>query len=235
MNCSRRISAFTLVELLAVLVIVGVMLVLSGGISRRSRDTFISQQYVKTTLQNARTLRRKSMLISKNDSDEKWVHAIGFRFEKSLAGQWSMKQIKVLSNTVGTGFYEGYPSSDPPCLQPISVSGTCPLQWAKIDGTTEPTLISSVQIVASAQLNSSNRIDCTRSLTVLYESINGNVHLYCSRNNNPTENPIEDPLPYTQVEVLNAQVKLTYTDKAGEFYGYYLDINKNGEIDSKKL
>lgn len=235
MYCLRRISAFTLVELLVVLVIIGIMLVLSGGMSSRTRDTFISQQYIKSTVQNARILRRKSMLIARNAQDDKWVHAIGFRFEKNTEGEWIMKQIKVLGKSSGIGFYEEYPKNAA-CLQPVAPTSSCPLQWEKIDGTPEQPLIAKISLEANARFNETAPKDCTKSLTVLYESVNGNVHMYCRGNEGGPELPIEGTLvAYKDVDSMVAQVSLVYGVSTTDRYRFYLNLTKNGEIDAKKL
>jgi len=239
MTCPRRIYGFTLVELLAVLVIVGLMLALTGGMSKTTRDTFVAQQYIKTSVQNARILRRKSMLISRNSGEDKWVHGIGFRLEKNSFGQWSMIQIKALSNR-NIDFYQSFPSNET-CLRKVTntnsqcsvVPGATTILWEQLEGSPNLTLSGGLKldITTSITIRGSERTStCTEALTVLYESVKGTLHVYCKN-----ANGLELPIDYLiNPESMAVRVGIQYDTTPVDRYGFYLNLTDNGEIDAKQ-
>lgn len=225
MTAPRRIHAYTLLELLVVLVIFGVILLLTSGFTQRARDTFIAQQYIKTATQNARILRRKSMLITRNSSEREWVQGIGFRFEiDNATKQWQMLQVKALSNPVSNNyFYQSFPSGDP-CLElewdtnPNSCGGygSNELILRKIDNTTAQILPLGMRFVIT-----NGPTNCTTALTVIYESINGKLHAYCRNTSG-----IDVSLGST----LDMKIQIEYMD--GERYRLKLNLKNNGEINA---
>jgi len=231
MNCPKRFNAFTLVELLAVLVIIGLMLAISGGMSKRARDTFVAQQYIKNTVQNARVLRRKSMLVSRNSSSKEWVHGIGFRLEKSQGNVWTMKQIKVLGTATDVDFYKTFPKGE--CLQEGLTVGSfapCGLAWVQLEGTNAQPLAGDLQFFIQTRVNAKRFETCNYALTVLYESINGDLHVFCKDNAGAADLPIDFPLRVDTDKLVNLYI--LYEGVTADRYKQYVNLTNNGEIDA---
>ncbi len=224
-----RIKGYTLVELLVVLVIFGVILLLSSGMSSRTRDTFVAQQQLKTYLQSARIIRRKSMLITRNSNDKEWVHGIGIRFEKT-GTQWRMTQFKALKVVQGNQFfYLSYPTNNP-CIEidwtlaegkPDRCQDSTELKLKRLEGTVSQYLPES--IVLDIRNGTATTATCKESVTIIYESINGEMHVYCG--NSGIESPLTGPL--------DISVRMSYG--TGGSFKYKLSLKSNGEINAIPL
>ncbi len=170
MYCHRRVKAFTLFELLIVLAIVGGAMLFTTNFTARIRETFVAQQYVKTILQQSRTARRKSMLITRNSNDTGWVHGIGMQLKKNQNG-WQLSLIKALGNESQNIFYRSYPTE------------VSQLRFEEVDAAFRQYLPEGVQLSISAQnVTGSLQARCLRDGTeflLLFESINGKLHAYC--------------------------------------------------------
>lgn len=170
MYCHRRVKAFTLFELLIVLAIVGGAMLFTTNFTARIRETFVAQQYVKTILQQSRTARRKSMLITRNSNDTGWVHGIGMQLKKNQNG-WQLSLIKALGNESQNIFYRSYPTE------------VSQLRFEEVDSSFRQYLPEGIELNISAQnVTGSLQIRCLREGTeflMLFESINGKLHAYC--------------------------------------------------------
>ncbi|MCC7304267.1 prepilin-type N-terminal cleavage/methylation domain-containing protein [bacterium] len=234
MSRPNRLAGYTLVELLVVLVIFGVILLLSSGMSQRARDTFIAQQQIKSYVQSTRIVRRKSMLITRNSSDKEWVHGIGIRFDK-LGSQWRMTQFKALREVAGNQFfYISYPKINP-CLEvewrmketgtQACVQDNLEMKLRRIEGTVSQFLPTSMQIEATVKSNTTTvATNCASAITIIYESINGEMHVYCDTGT--SETAITGDLDVT--------LKIKYTESA-DYYRYRLNLKSNGEINAVNL
>lgn len=222
MSRPARITGYTLVELLVVMVIFGIIMLLSSGMSSRARDTFVAQQQIKNYVQNARIIRRKSMLITRNSSDKEWVHGIGIRFEKSQ-GQWMMTQFKALKKVAGNQFfYMSYPKVNQ-CIEPEWISSTVcaenpnEMTLRRIEGTVSQYLPANMELeIQNTGTSGPTTLNCTNSLTVIYESINGEMHAYCNEQ--------------TVTQTLNMSIRIKY--QQGGSYRYKLNLKSNGEINA---
>lgn len=205
---------------------------LTSGMSSRARDTFVAQQQIKTYVQSARIIRRKSMLITRNSNDKEWVHGIGIRFEKS-GTQWRMTQFKALRVVQGNQFfYLSYPKTNP-CLEVewLIEEGqreTCSndvteMKLKRLEGTVSQYMPETMALGVEIRNDvNSSVLTCTKALTVIYESINGEMHVYCQS--------------ATSSEVaitgnLNLLVKVNYLS-AGGTYRFKLNLKSNGEINA---
>lgn len=190
----------------------------------RARDTFVAQQFMKSSVQNARILRRKSMLITRNSSESAWVQGIGFRLEKQ-GTQWMMTQVKALSTQANAGnyFYQSFPTGAITCLKlawdPTSSCtgfGSNTMELQRIENTTSQLLPEGMSLYITYG-SGATPPTCTTALTVLYESINGKLHAYCRASNlEPSINPSTLGI---HVQYLN-----------GARYKNYLNLKNNGEI-----
>jgi len=210
-----QIAGFTLIELLVVLVIMGILLMLTSGMSQRTRNTFTAQQYIKTVVQDARILRRKSMLISRNSGQAaKWVYGIGFQAKK-VNNQWQIEAVQAIDTSTGSSnFYKTYPDVSLPLPNDIEVK---PLADSTIQKLPE---YMTLMIMENATTPATT---CSDVLTVLYESINGNLHVYC--NNLLTTNEIKDH---------NIRISISYGPTSADIYGFYINLKGNGEINAVK-
>lgn len=224
----KKMTAFTLVELLVVLAIFGIILLLSSGMSRRTRDTFVAQQYIKTAIQNARILRRKSMLISRNSGEKQWVQGIGFRLDK-VGTQWRMIQVKALSEAINNNyFYQSFPTNNT-CIDLAWNLPSTPcnngLSLVKILNTSEQFLPEGMSFGITNSRSASPTIDtCTIALTIIYESINGKMHAYCQGSNGI------DSILGSDLNDLNVKIKINYF--SGDGYKLMLNLKNNGEINA---
>ncbi|PIY17753.1 hypothetical protein CO112_02360 [Candidatus Dojkabacteria bacterium CG_4_9_14_3_um_filter_150_Dojkabacteria_WS6_41_13] len=216
-----QITGFTLVELLVVIVIMGILLMLTSGMSQRTRNTFTAQQYIKTVVQDARILRRKSMLISRSSSQSgQWVYGIGFQVKK-VNNQWQIEAVQAIDVSGGTSnFYKTYPDASLPLPGSIEIA---PLADSTIQKLPE---YMTLQIEDHATATIETCDDATSVLTVIYESINGNLHVYCSKAGGvdlPTTSNIKDH---------NIKISISYDSANAEKYNYYLNLKGNGEINA---
>ena len=218
--------------MLVVLVIMGMILVLSSGMTRRTRDTFVSQQYIKTALQDSRILRRKSMLITRNSSETQWVHGIGFWLARNAEGNWVMTQIKALDSSTNGYFYKSYPKMIS-CIDTSeldgSAGGSCALHLKKIDNTQESILPSGLTVQVRLRTRSDPADVATQpacftssqAVTVIYESINGTMHVYCKIGGLDYIVNETDP---------SIDLKIKYADDT--FYKYEVNLLSDGEINA---
>lgn len=226
----KKVSAFTLVELLIVLVLMGVLMIIASGFSKRARDTFVSQQFLKTMLMNTRVLRRKSMLISRNSNDRSWVYGIGFSLKKNIvAGSeptWSYTQIRLTSPTTLSYYYRTYPD-------------ITSLQVSRLDDSIQPTLLATGLSVTVTSPGSflATETNCVTSptfseLLVVFESINGKMHAYCKVASSVTWIRLGAPdaiTPETQgKDAPDISIAINYSD--GTPYSLKLKLRSNGEV-----
>lgn len=195
MKSPKIFSAFTLVELMAVLAIFGALMVMAGGMSRNTRNTFIAQQQTKTIIQTSRSLRRKSMLISRGANDRSWVYGTGWQIMYNTdSSAWELIQVKLLYKTITTDyqFYKTFPK-DPsddatglvasPISDSIKISLPEGMKPVVFDNETGDIYNNSEDVI----------------VTIIYESVNGKMHAYYAQKsyNNFTNviggaNPVKD-------------------------------------------
>lgn len=234
MSRPKSLAGYTLVELLVVLVIFGIILLLSSGMSQRARDTFIAQQQIKSYVQSTRIVRRKSMLITRNSSDKEWVHGIGVRFDKS-GEQWRMTQFKALREVAGNQFfYISYPKTNP-CLEvewrmqetntQACAQDNLEMKLRRIEGTVSQYLPASMVIEATIKPSANSAaVNCTRAITLIYESINGEMHAYCDTGTSETAVSGD----------LDVNIRIKYVQNGG-YYRYRFNLKSNGEINAINL
>jgi len=221
MTGPNRISAFTLAEILVVLVLMGVLMAMGSGFTRRTGNTFTAQQYVKKYIQQARILRRKSMLVTRNSSSNKWVHSIGLQFIKDTeTEEWDMKQVKALDTGTSSRFYKPFPKNE--LDQHISIE----FLETSLDYKLPPgfsLLIDEIQDDVPERITR----PCN-TLTILYESINGKMHVYCSGTENPFETTIGGDGIDSSKDAPKIQLTIAYED--GWNYPNKMILKNNGEI-----
>ncbi|WKZ24156.1 MAG: type II secretion system protein [Candidatus Dojkabacteria bacterium] len=232
----NRVSAFTLMELLVVLAIFGFLLLMTSGMSARVRDTFIAQQQIKNFVQTTRIVRRKSMLVTRNANDNEWVHGIGMQFEKTtvdLKEVWQVRQFKALRKVNSAyQFYIPFPTNSILTLYrcwnvdctTVSGSGfSTNLLLTPLENTTVQTLPNGMELQITHNLSGGLPSTCSRALTLIYETINGELHAYCSGDSN-------NPVKLTTTDELLITMKIRYA--SGANYQYTFNISNSGEINA---
>lgn len=221
MNGPKKTPAFTLAELLVVIIILGMMLSLGGGFTTNVRNTFIAQQAIKQYIQQARILRRKSMLITRNSGEDEWVHGIGmqFRLDQDLE-QWRMYQIKLLDKNPSV-FYKKFPTQ--------VTEATIKIEEIE---SLQKFIIPAGFTIKAKDLDSEflDNKSCIK-ITVLYESINGKMHAYCQTSPTAffTEHVIGGLGTDSQEDNPNIQLSILYPDNNGR-YETNIILGSNGEI-----
>jgi prepilin-type N-terminal cleavage/methylation domain-containing protein len=225
MQLPKRLRAFTLAELLVVLIIAGILMTLSLGFTRRTQDTFVAQQFVKTVLLNTRILRRKSMLISRNSSDSSWVHGIGFKLTKNTTNNvWEMTQQKVLLPNSSSYYYRAYPDETSILFDYFQTIEDSAVQRLSQGLTLR--IRSNAAVVNAGERNCLENIE---SLYVIFESINGKMHAYCNIKNGPI---IPLGTVVGQPHQPSLTISIMYNDTQG--FSDKVTLMSNGEISTTK-
>lgn len=222
MHCPRKISAFTMMELLVVLAIVSGALIFTTSFTARIRQTFVAQQYVKTILQQSRIARRKSMLITRNSNDNGWVHGIGLQLTQTQ-GSWQLTLIKALEREQQSFFYRAYPKSlDQLDFEEVDDS----LRHYLPEGVTLD--IMGENLISTKASLEKRCLDEATGLRIVFESINGKLHIYCRSMYQGVYIEIgeNDQIPFGEAAALVIGMK--YTN--GAIYQDRVIISTNGDI-----
>jgi prepilin-type N-terminal cleavage/methylation domain-containing protein len=110
----HRISAFTMIELLVVMMITSMLFLIAIVLGANTRNTFIAGQILKEFVVTSRSARRSSMLVTK-DVNENWVHAVGIEVTfDNTTQQWSYYTVKLQHSTPNlesNTFYIPFPAN----------------------------------------------------------------------------------------------------------------------------
>lgn len=110
----HKVRAFTLMEILIVMVIIAVLFLITILLGANARRQFVSSQLMKEFVVVTRSARRQSMLVTKSVG-ENWVHAVGIEitYDTTLQ-QWKYYTVKLQRTSAGTEsntFYIPYPTN----------------------------------------------------------------------------------------------------------------------------
>jgi|GEM_PF-4291366 len=154
----KELKAFTLIELLIVIVLIGISTMLLLSTIFKARKVIIANQTIKSLLLELRVNRRQSMLLRRSSNDNRWVHGIGMRITKS-----EFATVRYFSPSGGTDYdyYKAYPSGDINQSN-LEILGTP----YKINNVAKP----SFKLAET----------CNGTLMIIFEALKGTPKYYCN-------------------------------------------------------
>lgn len=170
---SRKIRAFTLIEILIVMLILAILFLITILLGANARRQFVSSQLLKEVVVTTRSARRQSMLVTKS-AGENWVHAVGVEFTyDSVRQQWKYYTVKLQHVTAGAQsntFYIPFPTS---------------LAQYGFNRFGEERLVDVNANFVFYRQGTTTRICSTpgSKLRVMFKSINGTPVIYCDATN----------------------------------------------------
>jgi prepilin-type N-terminal cleavage/methylation domain-containing protein len=167
--------AFTLIEMLIVIAIAGVLFVISFVLGGRSRETFVASQQTREVLQEIRSSRRRSMLVTK-ETTEAWVHGVGIEFSQiAQTGKWQYKYVKLqhrdgINSSEVVNYYLPYPPEQRITNGRYVFNEITPAKEVANDGKVTFYKNDGTTVVTSCS---------NKPVRIMFESINGGPHVYC--------------------------------------------------------
>lgn len=171
----HTVPAFTLVEMLIVITIAGLLFVFSFIMGGRSRETFVASQQTREILQEVRSSRRRSMLVTK-ETTEAWVHGVGIEFAPlGQSEKWQYKYVKLqhrdgINSAEVVNYYLPYPTEQRIANGRYIFNQMTPAKEIANDGK-----ITFYKNDGTTVVNTCSN----KPVRIMFESINGAPHVYC--------------------------------------------------------
>ena len=202
---TTKLSAFTLIEVLSVMVIVSTILLLSLGAGLSMTKTFINTLSARTLVEFIRTT--KDLAIMGTEAPGQYVYALGVIFIPDNKGGY--KVIRVKYSEAGTSFYKEY---KPPHSTDVS-------NWLNQATNNTVDTFSKLYIPPQAHIvftyHNGGTINSCDELGFFYEQLFGKPHFYCINGTTAVEinNSINIKFKETKYQII--------LDKNSQIYGTY--------------